>query len=157
MYECAARVGNAREILQQLTAEVEFPDIRGLVNSDKLKPQDILSFRRKSRRFRRWLKEEGIRDRNAAIAYHLEVARECGVVTLGRSLLRLFGVPAGALGGFFAGQQTSAPVAGIVAGALAGKGVEYLFEVASKLGGGWRPVVFGNWLKDRIEKLSRER
>jgi hypothetical protein len=143
-----------QSVVDQLEAEVEFPDVHSLINSGGLEFKDVLRIRKKAKRFRKWLQEEGERDRNALYAYHFEVAKESGFTKAGRKLLRLFGT----LGGPTAGAAVATvvgqnPIAGAAAGTAVGEGVKYLFDVGSKLGEEWKPVVFGNWYKGRIEKL----
>jgi len=154
LYESGYRIIKSRDIIDQLIVEVEFPDIRTLVNTGKINLDDILSFRKKAVKFRRWLQEERTHDRNAIIAYHNELAKETGWTKVGRKTLRLFGF-LGAVGGPFTGGLLGGNIAGIpgpVLGSIAGKGVEYLLDLASKLNANWRPVIFGNWIRDRIEK-----
>lgn len=155
LYESGYRIVKSKAIIEQLIAEVEFPDIRTLVNTKKINLDDILFFRKKAMKFRKWLQEEVTHDRNAIIAYHNELAKEAGYTTIGRKTLRLFGL-LGGLSGPIAGGLIGGNVAGIpatVLGPIAGKGMEYLFDLVSKLNANWRPVIFGNWIKDRIEKI----
>ena len=157
LYESGERLARTQEIIEQLEAEVEFPAIRQLVNDERIGLGAVLQLRRKGHRFRRWLQDESDRDRNALIAYHHEVAKESGWVEGGRRALNLFGV----LGSAAVGAGIGAAVAGIpgaVTGAVVGEGVKYVVDLASKLNQDWRPVVFGNWARDRIrELLSRSR
>ena len=151
LYESGQRLSRPEHIIDQLVAEVEFPDIRRLVNEEHIGLHEVLLFRRKGHRFRNWLQNESERDRNAIIAYHTETAKESGWSGAGRRALALFGVlgsaaVAGAVGGAVAG------VPGAVAGAGVEAGLVYVFDVASKLNTEWRPLVFGNWARDRIRK-----
>jgi hypothetical protein len=117
----------------------------------------VLRIRKKAKRFRKWLQDEGDRDRNALFAYHFEVAKESGLVRTGRSVLKLFGVLGGpALGTAVASAVGQNPILGAIAGTLAGEGTKYLLDVGSKLGEDWKPVIFGNWYKDRIQRFLRE-
>ena len=117
----------------------------------------MLRIRKKAKRFRKWLQDEGDRDRNALFAYHFEVAKESGLVRTGRSVLKLFGVLGGpALGTAVASAVGQNPILGAIAGTLAGEGTKYLLDVGSKLGEDWKPVIFGNWYKDRIQRFLRE-
>ena len=43
----------------------------------------------------------------------------------------------------------------IAAGASAG--LAFVLDVASKIGEDWKPVVFGNWVRDRIEKVLKKK
>jgi len=152
LYETVGTPVREGEIVQSLKEEVEFPDIRKLANSGSVTFGDVLALRRKAKRFRDWLAVEGERDRNAIIAYHHEVAKDAGLQKFGKSTLRLlsiFGPPtAGAIG---------AAKGDAVAGAFVGAGVRWLSEMASKMIGGWRPVMFGEWMSSRVEKIQREK
>lgn len=156
LYESTESVARAGAIIGQLKATVEFPDVRSLVNAGKLNFGDILKIRNKARRFRDWLQNESGRDRDAIIAYHNEIATEAGLVRGGRKALSIFGVLGGGATGAYVGTLMSGPAGGAF-GAAAGSTVGYLADVASKLGGNWRPVVFGNWMQDRIAKLLSEK
>lgn len=157
LYESSERLNCSKEIVEQLEAEVEFPDIRQLVNGGQIGLREVLELRQKGRRFREWLQDESDRDRNAIIAYHVEVLQESNWTRAGRKALGLFGIlsstaVATAIGGHIAG------IPGAVVGTLAETGLLYVFDVASKLNEDWRPVVFGNWARDRIsKKLLRAR
>ncbi|MGB7922634.1 MAG: hypothetical protein WCF57_05260 [Pyrinomonadaceae bacterium] len=147
----------AQGVIDQLEIEVEFPDVRRLVNEGKLKFEDVLKLRKKAKKFRHWLQKEADRDRNALYAYHFEVAKEAGLTRAGRKMLRLFGLLGGpAVGTAAATAMGQNPIAGAVAGTAAAEGLKYLFDLGSKLGEEWKPVVFGNWYKARIEKLLDE-
>ncbi|HHT9125823.1 MAG TPA: hypothetical protein ACFYD6_08395 [Candidatus Brocadiia bacterium] len=155
LYEVGYRVMKTKDIIEKLIVEVEFPDVRSLVNTGKLNLDDILLFRKKAIRFRKWLQQEGERDRNAIIAYHNEIAKEVGLSSYGRKSLRLFGLLGGpAVGSLIRGAIADIP--GAVVGSMAGKGCEYLIDLASKLGTGWKPVIFGDWMRDRIEKILKK-
>lgn len=156
LYETEYTVHKVHNTINQLIAEVDFPDIQNLVNTGKLNLDDILLFRKKALKFRKWLQEEGERDQNAIIPYHNEVAKEAGWTKLGRKSLQVFGILGGSATGSYVGLKV-AGIPGAVLGASAGKGVEYLFDLASKLGANWKPIVFGNWLKERIEKLMNKK
>ena len=155
LLECGNTLSKSIDIIHQLQDEVEFPDIRVLVNSGVLELKDILYIRSKAKKFRTWLQEEGERDRNAIIAYHNEISKEVGLIKYGRKTLRLFGFFGGPIGGAYVGSTVAGPT-GAVVGAAAGAGLEYITDISSKIGEGWRPVVFGNWLKDRIDGNSKE-
>lgn len=147
--ESARAVDATKELITDLQVEVEFPSIRDLVNAGQLSLGEVLTIRRKASRFRRWLQDEAERDRNALIAYHLEVAKETGLTRAGRHILSMFGIvgsgaAAGAMGTLVGGPAVGALVGGGTAG------VGYLLDVASKLGADWRPVVFGNWLREQV-------
>ena len=155
LYESSIRADKTRGLIQELEARVEFPSIRRLVNEGKLDVKDIMRIRDNASRFRNWLQQEAERDRDAIIAYHLEVAKESGLEGAGRKTLRLFGSVSGAAAGGIVGTAVGG-VPGTVAGAAVGGAVGFVSDVASKFGSGWRPVVFGNWLRERIEKVLEE-
>ncbi len=147
LYEGAAAT-KTENTIESFERSVEFPDIRALVNNGQIGFQDVLAIRKKAKRFRDWLQQEAERDRDAIIAYHQEVAKESGFISVGRKGLSLFGVIGGAIiGAKYTGE----------AGAVIGAGVGYLLDLAAKLGAEWKPVVFGKWLKDRVEKVLAER
>lgn len=157
LYESGQRLARSHEYVEQLEAEVEFPNIRELVNSQQIGLGEVLALREKGSRFRKWLQDETERDRNAIIAYHNEVAKESGWIKAGRRGLKLFGVLGGATAGG-AVKHFVPGVEGAVAGAVAGAGIKYITDLASKIGENWRPVVFGNWASTRIKKcLSKQR
>ena len=99
---------------------------------------------------------ESDRDRDAIIAYHHAVAKELGFIRHGRKTINLFGVLGGGAAGSFIGSSISGPT-GTAIGGIVGSGVGFLTDIASKLGADWKPVVFGNWAKNRIEKLMRQK
>lgn len=152
LYESKERIAKSGDIIEELKGKVEFPDIRALVNSDQLPLREILKIRDRAKKFRKWLQQENGRDRDAIIAYHNEVAKESGLVTAGRKTLSLFGV----LGSGAVGSAVGAAVAGpggAAIGGAAGSDFGYLADVSSKVGSDWKPVIFGGWLKERIEKV----
>ena len=46
---------------------------------------------------------------------------------------------------------------GAAVGAAAGTTVGYVSDLASRIGADWRPVVFGNWMIERIARVVREK
>lgn len=156
--QTVAKTGVAIDsIISELEVEVEFPDVRSLINTNRLTLKDILRIRRKAKRFRQWLQDEGERDRNALFAYHFEVAKEAGLTRAGRKVLRLFGVLGAPIGGTAVATAVGQhPLIGTVAGAAVSAGLEYVFDLGSKIGEEWRPVVFGKWYKNEIDKLLRK-
>jgi hypothetical protein len=153
LYESGERLAHSQKIVEQLEAEVEFPNVRELVNSQQIGLTEVLKLRKKGGRFRGWLQDESERDRNAIIAYHNEVAKESGWTRAGRKGLKLFGV-LGGVATSVAVKQSIPGVEGALAAGLAGKGVKYITDLASKINDNWRPVVFGNWASERIEEWS---
>ena len=149
LFESVGSAARAGEIIQNLKGAVQFPDVRALTNEGTLHFGDVLSIREKARRFRGWLQEESDRDRDALIAYHNEVAVESGLASAGRKTIAVFGVLAGGAVGGALGATFAGPEGGAVAGA-AGAGLTYLTDIGAKIGAGWRPIVFGQWLESRI-------
>ena len=109
----------AGSVVEDLKCEVEFPDIRQLVNSGKLDLKDVLKIRAKSGKFREWLQQETDRDRNAIIAYHNETARELSIKTAGRRAIGLFGVAGGGSIGSVIGASVADRSAGLLVPQLA--------------------------------------
>ena len=155
LYESNLRSTKLKENIGQLNQEVEFPNIRKLVNEGKLDLSEILKIRKKAKRFRDWLQSESDRDRNAIIAYHTEVAKEVGIVKYGRKSLRLFGILGIPMAEAYV-TQTHSGVEPAIFAAGASAGLAFVLDVASKIGEDWKPVVFGNWVKGRIERVLKE-
>jgi hypothetical protein len=150
MYECTQALSKTNNIIDSLQMKVEFPNIRRLVNDGKIDLKEVLKFRKKGRKFRDWLQSESERDHDAIIAYHNETSKELGYVKVARRTIPIFGMALGGVVGEVVGGEG---IGGAAAGGVAGNVVTgFSLDVASKIGAGWRPVVFGNWLKDRIEK-----
>jgi hypothetical protein len=155
LFEASVRV-RLHDIIDSLQASVEFPEIRHLVNSGQLYFSEVLRIRGKAGRFRKWLQDEAGRDRDALIAYHHEVAKESGLIAARRRTLSLAGIlVGGAVGGVGGALAADNLAMGAVAGIL-GTGVGYLLDLGSRVGADWRPVVFGNWEKDRIAKILQK-
>lgn len=156
LYEGGRTLIKTHNIVESLQTAVEFPDIRLLVNLDQLPFSEVLKIRQKARRFRDWLQAEADRDRDAIIAYHNEVAKETDYTRGARKTLQLFGLLVGsALGAAVGSAISGAP--GAAVGAVAGTTVGYVSDIASKIGANWRPVVFGNWMMERIARVVREK
>jgi hypothetical protein len=155
LYETGLRVLKTKSIVDTLQKAVEFPNVRSLVNDSKLSLEDVLSIRKKAGKFRNWLQTEGERDRDALIAYHNEVAKDSGFTKVSRAALNIFGIMGGgALGWVVESQMPNLP--GAAMGAVAAAGTEYLFNVARKINQDWKPIVFGDWMKNRIEHLLED-
>ena len=157
--ESNERRARHRDLVQTLEREVDFPDVRRLVNEGALSFSDVLVLRSKAAKFRSWLQTRAERDSDALLAYHHEVTKESGLVRGGRKVLRLFGTLGGPLAAFYAehlgATLPQAGAVGLVALAaphLADKGVEYIFDLAGKLDEDWKPVVFGDWAKDYLDR-----
>jgi len=155
LYESHLRNTKIKEAIGELNQEVEFPNIRKLVNEGKLDLKEILRIRKEARRFRNWLQTESERDRNAIIAYHNEVAKELGIVKFGRKSLSLFGILGIPMAEVYVTQNYPGVEPAIVA-AGASAGLAFVLDLASKIGKDWKPVVFGNWVRGRIEKVLKE-
>lgn len=155
LYESTERVAKAGALIEELKEKVEFPDIRALVNDGKLSFKEILRIRKKARKFRDWLQSEAERDRDAIIAYHNETAHELGFVSAGRKALSMFGVIGGGAAGSLIGTTIAGPLGAAIGGA-AGSATGYLAEIVSKIGADWKPVVFGKWFRQRIEKFTKK-
>lgn len=153
LYESTRKILKSGDLIEDLKAKVEFPDIRTLVNTGQLGFNDLITIRKKSKKFRIWLQEEANRDRDAIIAYHNEVFRESGLIKGARKALSMFGFIGGGSLGSAIGATIPGPFGGAIGGAVGGC-VGYLADITSKIGAGWHPVVFGDWLKDRIEKIT---
>lgn len=154
LQESASRSAKPQSLIQQLQAEVDFPDVHALINADQLSFGDVLSIRSKAKRFRGWLQSEADRDRDSLSAYHNEVAKETGFTRDVRRTLSLFGVIGGAAAGSAIGlglEPAMNPVAAQTIGAAAGAAAGYILDLGAKLGADWRPVIFGDWYKDRIQ------
>jgi hypothetical protein len=153
LYESHLKNTKIKENIGELNQEVDFPDIRKLVNDGKIGLKEILEIRKKAKHFRVWLQSEGDRDRNAIIAYHNETAKQLGISTLGRKTLRMFGI----LGFALAETYLTYTYADLPTALITGAASTFLIDVASKLEEDWKPVVFGNWVRDRIEKVLKSK
>jgi len=154
LYESVGKSQKLKDTIENLQSEVEFPSLRQLVNRGILSFTDILAIRRKSIKFRTWLQTEVERDRDAIIAYHNELAKETGLSKFGRNSLRMFGIIGGGAVGGIIGGAVAGPVGGALGG-VAGSALSFTTDVCSKIGENWKPVVFGNWLEDRIKKIMK--
>ncbi len=157
LYESASTV-KLGGIIEELKSEVEFPDVRRLVNEGFLGVGEILELRKSAVKFRDWLQTEAERDRDALFAYHNELGRQTGLAQGTRSALKMFGVlSAGAVGyliGIGIEKSTGSPQAlgtHLLAAGFANVG-NYLVDQACSLPQ-WKPVVFGGWLSERIKNL----
>jgi hypothetical protein len=161
LYECAKAV-RLEKIIDELKAEVAFPDIRALVNTGVLPFSEVLQCRKRSGNFRRWLQDESERDRSALVAYHDEFGQNSGLARAGRKALQLFGI-------FFAGSAAQAITSSLDASlsnadpiskvtfTAGGAGAAALLAYAFQIGTAfreWKPVVFGKWLSDRIKRIE---
>lgn len=144
----------AQSVVDQLESEVEFPDLQRWVNEGKIEFKEVLKMRKKAKRFRHWLQTEADKDRNAMVFYMQEAAKESGFTKTGRISVNMFGVIGGGVVGNLIGSALSAdPTTSSYIGSAAGGTITYLLDLASKFRSGWKPYVFGDWYKARIEKL----
>lgn len=154
LYEISSKNIKLQDIIEQLNKEVEFPNIRQLVNDNILTLENIIDIRKKSIKFRKWLQSEADRDRNAIIAYHYEISKKIGLLKFGKSTLKLFGIFGGAYIGTKIGIKD--PVIGALSGAtITSVASDYLFNILSKFESGWKPIIFGNWLNEKIKKIIK--
>jgi hypothetical protein len=154
LYESKEKIAKSGGVIEELKEKVEFPDIRHLVNSGQINFADVIKIRNKSQKFRSWLQQENGRDRDAIIAYHNEVAKELGLLKGARKALQLFGIIGGGATGSAIGATMAGPSGGAIGGAV-GSSLGYLADVSSKVGSEWKPVIFGDWMRDRIEKAIK--
>jgi hypothetical protein len=159
LQESASRSAKPQVIIEQLQAEVEFPNVHALVNADGLDFGEVLRIRSKAQRFRQWLQSESDRDRNAIIAYHNEVAKELGIATAARRALEIFGVlSVTGLSAYLVPQlepALSAPMAGAVGAVVGIAGSMLIDDLSARLHTDWKPIVFGNWMTERITEYLR--
>jgi hypothetical protein len=153
LYESHLRNTKVKETVDELTEEVEFPNIRRLVNDGKIGLNEILKIRKRAKNFRLWLQSESDRDRNAIIAYHNETAKQLGISTLGRKTLRMFGI----LGFTLAETYLTFTYTDLPTALITGAASTFLVDIASKMEEDWKPVVFGNWVRDRIRNFLKEK
>lgn len=146
------KAARSRAIMQELIAQVAFPDIRELVNRGEIGVAEILLLRRKAARFREWLRSESQFDRNAVIAYLGELATESGWKNNVSRMISAVGL----FGGAVVGAQLAGPL-GVAGGALAGGLVSYVGDLAAKLDAGWRPKVFGDFAQATVERAKAQR
>jgi hypothetical protein len=162
LIESNERRTKPREVIETLEAQVDFPDIRQLVNSGHLSFGDVLTIRARSRRFREWLQTQAERDRDALLADHHEVAQASGLARAAGKTLKLFGTLVGGGVGAAAGAAVAGPpgaAVGVAAGGAVAKVVEegfkFVFDVAGKLDEEWRPVVFGDWMRRYVDSARQ--
>jgi hypothetical protein len=162
LFEASRATVKSKDVIEQLQSEVEFPDLRKLVNQGQISFKEVLKVRKKARKFREWLQSEVDRDRSALIAYHQEVAKESGFTKGVRKSLNIFGaigVPAATLAVKEALTKSplfSDPITDGIIATMVGGGTKYLLDLASKMGAEWKPVIFGNWYRDRIRHENRK-
>lgn len=153
LWESYSKTDHTAGLIGELVERVEFPDIHALVNQDRIPLSAVLEIRKRGNRFRTWLQDEADRDRDAIIAYHQEVATESGFDNIDRKTLKLFGLLGGsavgaAVGAAFGPDQ--ALVGALANGAASAALTSLVTDLVAKLGAGWKPVVFGDWMKGRV-------
>jgi|SRR5579862_6502867 len=159
LYESGKNNARVKSVVESLVSEVEFPNLRELVNTGKITLHDVLHIRKKAKRFREWLQQAGARDQDAIIAYHTEVSKDSGFTSVARKTLSMFGSVAGtvggtAIGGYIAGPDGALIGAGV--GAAVQKGADFITEAIAQSGSGWKPIVFGQWLDKQIKELLKD-
>lgn len=168
-FEISRKKTKIQNIVKNLEAKVEFPDIRQFVNEDKIGFDKVIEIRDKAKRFRAWLQSESERSRDEIIAYHNEVAKQTGFDKIRSRTLNIFGVVAsGAVSGAvgliakkLSDDNTVAAVTGLTSLAIASeitkkatsKLTEKLFDYGANFGSDWKPVVFGKWLESEISEF----
>lgn len=151
--DVAKRTVRVKSVVETLVEEVEFPSISNLYASQRLSITDVLRIRQRAQRFRGWLQSQGERDVNALIAYHNEVAEESRLTNVARKAIRVAGVVGGAFAGAAINEVAGKPVGPMMAastGAVVSDGVKFLLMAASQIDDGWRPFVFGQWMKNFV-------
>jgi hypothetical protein len=150
LFQCGIAAGKPRDIVEGLKTRVSFPNVQKLINLDRIGFETGLEIRRKAGWFRSWLQDEKHCDMDAITAYHYEVAKETNLLKGSRSTFRLISTIGGAALG--ASPVVATAFGGPVAGAVMGAAAGWLLDMGSRIGAEWKPVVFGNWIKDRIER-----
>jgi len=156
LYEGVRSIQRPGTLIGELKAKVQFPDVRRLVNQGRLDIAALMEIRKEALKFRRWLQTQSEEwDLDTIIAYHAEVADAAGIRVTLRKALNLFGsvgniTATAAKFGVLAGAQET--VVGVV-GAV-GSAVAYAAQLGAKYVGPWKPVLFGDWARDRIESLD---
>ena len=67
----------------------------------------------------------------------------------------IFGIIGGGATGSLIGTAMAGHIGAAIGGAT-GSATGYLTDIVSKIGADWKPVIFGNWLRQRIEKFTKE-
>jgi hypothetical protein len=88
------------------------------------------------------------------VFYLQEAAKESGFTRTGRVSINMFGViGCGVVGNLIGNALSTDPTTSSYVGSAAGGTITHLLDLASKFRSGWKPYVFGDWYKARIEKL----
>ncbi len=161
-----------QNIIGSIEQTADFPDIYELINQNEIEFDAVLKLRAGGKRFREWLQHtSGGEDWKIWTAYHNETAKEAGFTRNVRKAIKMFGVLAAAVAGAAAGVATkkltgddtqavgAASASAVVGKALiettANKVAGKLFDYGAELGTDWRPKCFGDWSKEKIEKILR--
>lgn len=153
LYEAEEKMDKTKVTLDNLKSKVEFPDIRKLVNEDTISVEDIFNIRIHADKFRNWLQQEGERDRDAIIAYHNEVSKSSGITKKISGTLKIFGKLTQLAPAAYPLATKDLSLASNLA--VSGAGLvtaEFLDRIANSMNKEWRPVVFGEWLKEEVKK-----
>jgi hypothetical protein len=152
--EVGARDARIHDVIRTVQKQVEFPDVRLVVNGGRIGFGTVLELRRRASRFREWLQQEGEHDRDALISYHQEVASGSTFRKYPAKVLRLFKVVAPLAARTFAAESLTTQAV-VDAASL------FTDSLASRLSAQWKPVVFGDWsmryVAESIARADRER
>ena len=86
------------------------------------------------------------------------MSKESGLSGVVRKTLKLAGVLVPPAAGI-ALASTASPTMGVtaaIAAKAATEGTKYLLNAAASFDAGWKPQMFGNWLKKRIDRIMKE-
>jgi len=158
LVEVGRRDAKVPEILYELQTEVDLPDIRLLVNEGRLGFAEVIEIRHKAARFRQWLQERGEKDSSALIAYANETAKASGLARVAGSTIQILGygatiVPSAVFAYLTNGAMPDVALAVNIGAPTSGL---FLAGLGEKLKGSWRPIVFGSYLKRRLDKRTRD-
>lgn len=137
-----------RTFIRRLELKAAFPDIRPHVNLDKIDFDEVLRFRRnpKTKKFRRFLKNEADVERDALVAYMDEAAFASGFTRVRKRILPLLSAVSGVTGGAI----------GSTKGAIIGGAASYLLNIGANIATDWKPKMFGDWYSTQIAKLLKK-
>ena len=137
-----------RTFIRRLELKAAFPDIRPHVNLDKIDFDKVLRFRRnpKTKKFRRFLKNEADVERDALVAYMDEAAFASGFTKVRKRILPLLSAVSGVTGGAI----------GSTKGAIIGGAASYLLNIGANIATDWKPKMFGDWYSAQIANLLKK-
>jgi hypothetical protein len=143
--------------IQVLQEKVNFPDLRKLVNGGEIEFEEILNIRREAKRIRKWLQDGAEQDKDLVTAYHHEVTKAVGFTKYFGKTLEIFGKFSNTIGGAVGViSMPDNPIAGALIGGLVGDKLSFVGEVGNKMTNDWKPLVFGTWLTDRVNKIKSD-